>query len=86
MANKASGKSYVSQGLRMSSMSTSNMWSPGERILFKMKALKRGKDVYFTIANPNKTETNKPFIKVKVLGREFVRRRVGGYQIKDVEE
>ena len=30
----------------------------------KMKAFKQGKDVYVTIPNPNKNETNKRFIRV----------------------
>lgn len=31
----------------------------------KFKAFKRGKKVFLTIKNPNKSETNKRFIKVK---------------------
>lgn len=72
---KSSGKEYTSQGSRRSSIKTASSWSSGDRILFKMKALAAGKDVYFTIANPNKEQTNKPFIRQKVDGKMFVRRR-----------
>jgi hypothetical protein len=39
-----------------------------------LAALKQGKDVIMTIQNPNKEQTNKKFIKVKVSGREYVAR------------
>ena len=72
---KASGKTYVSKGERRSSMRTSDMHSDGERLLFKMEALAKGRDVYFTIPNPNKNETNRRFIRQKVDGKLFVKRR-----------
>ena len=68
-----SGKTYTSKGERRSSMKTPNR-DPGQRILNQMKALDKGKDVVFTMANPNKNETNKPFIKVRVSGREWLKR------------
>ena len=37
-----------------------------EKMLNKERALDKGKTVVYTIANPNKEQTNKPFIKVKV--------------------
>lgn len=70
---KSSGKHYTSKGERRSSISTKNK-DPGQRLLNQMKALEKGKDVVFTIANPNKNETNKPFIKVRVSGREWLKR------------
>lgn len=36
----------------------------GERILNQQKAFKLGKNVMVTMENPNKLETNKPFIRV----------------------
>jgi hypothetical protein len=42
-----------------------------------MAALEKGKDVVFTIANPNKAETNKPFIRQRISGKEFLNRRMG---------
>ena len=74
---KPSGKTYVSKGERRSSVGTPNRDS-GLKMLNKMSALRRGKDVVFTIANPNKAETNKPFIRVKASGRDYVRN--GGYK------
>lgn len=75
---KASGKNYTSKGERRSSMKTANCWSAADRMLFKMDALYKGKDVYFTMENPNKNETNKKFIRVKVNGKAFVKRLSGG--------
>jgi ribonuclease P protein component len=42
------------------------------RPLNQQKALSRGKDIVITIENPNKTETNKPFIRVRVSGKGHV--------------
>ena len=83
---KASGKTYVSKGERRSSMKTANMHTSADRMLYKMDALSKGKNVYFTIANPNKAETNKPFVKIKMIGRDWVKRRQGGgFQMKEEE-
>lgn len=50
-----------------SSMKTAGFGvTPLEKMLNKQRALDKGKPVVFTVANPNKEETNKPFIKVKV--------------------
>lgn len=74
MAKKGgSGKTYTSKGERRSSMKTPNR-DPGQRLLNQMDALAKGKDVVFTIPNPNKNETNKPFIKQRVSGREWLKR------------
>ena len=65
MANKSTGKNYVSKGERKSSVSTRNVGvTEAEKMNRKMKALRRGKRVVMTIANPNKAETNKPFVRV----------------------
>lgn len=69
---KSSGKHYTSKGERRSSMKTPNR-DPGQKILNKMAALNKGKDVYFTMENPNKNETNKRFIRVKVSGRDWIK-------------
>lgn len=37
----------------------------GERIMNQLAAWKKNKNVVLTIENPNKNETNKPFIRVK---------------------
>ena len=64
----------VSAGLRTSSAKTADMYSEGDRMLFKMDALSKGKDVYFTVANPNKNERNKPFIRQKMSGKAYLAR------------
>ena len=46
-------------------------------MLRKMAALRKGKDVWFTIDNPNKNETNKRQIRVKRNGREWLKRLEG---------
>lgn len=73
---KPSGKHYVSKGERKSSIST-KIKDPALTMLHKMHALNKGKDVWFTIDNPNKTETNKRQIRVKRSGREWIKRLEG---------
>lgn len=63
----------TSKGERRSSIRTPNKDS-GQRVLNQMNALAKGKDVVFTIENPNKNETNRKFIKQRVSGREWVKR------------
>jgi len=74
--SKASGKHYVSKGERKSSIST-KVKDPALAMLRKMDALNKGKDVWFTIDNPNKNETNKRQIRVKRSGREWLKRLEG---------
>ena len=73
---KASGKHYTSKGERKSSIST-KIKDPATTMLRKMAALCKGKDVWFTIDNPNKNETNKRQIRVKRSGREWLKRLEG---------
>lgn len=73
---KASGKHYTSKGERKSSIST-KVKDPALTLLRKMAALNKGKDVWFTIDNPNKNETNKRQIRVKRSGREWLKRLEG---------
>jgi hypothetical protein len=73
---KASGKHYTSKGERKSSIST-KIKDPALTLLRKMEALSKGKDVWFTIDNPNKNETNKRQIRVKRSGREWLKRLEG---------
>ena len=77
MGKKRHSTGNVSKGERRSSMSTKNR-DQGQRLLNQMSALEKGKDVVFTMPNPNKSETNRQFIKVRVSGRDFVKRRTGG--------
>lgn len=73
---KSSGKNYTSKGERKSSIST-KVKDPALTLLRKMDALSKGKDVWFTIDNPNKNETNKRQIRVKRNGREWLKRLEG---------
>lgn len=65
MGKKKGGKSkgFVSQGLGRSSMKTA-VKDPLSRVINQLKAFRAGKNVMVTIDNPNKAETNKPFIRV----------------------
>lgn len=80
---KASGKHYTSKGQvptvnkKILNSIRSDYIGSQERIVNQMRALHKGKDVVFTIPNPNKEETNKRFIKVKVDGRAFLKRMEG---------
>ena len=63
MGKKSSGKQYVSKGERRSSMKTPNK-DKAQRMLNQVNALAKGKRIVMTLENPNKAETNKPFIRV----------------------
>lgn len=69
---KGSGQSYTSKGERRSSMRTRQR-HPGIRLLNQLKALRKGKDVVYTIENPNKEQKDKPFIRVRVSGKDYVK-------------
>jgi hypothetical protein len=59
----------------------------GDRILNQMAALMKGKDVVITIENPNKSETNRRFIRVKMNGKEFLNRMKNhSYMMKVAQE
>ena len=73
---KASGTNHVSKGERRSSMRTRNT-DPGKRLLNQQAALMKGRDVVLTMENPNKNETNKKFIKVRVNGKLWLERHKG---------
>jgi hypothetical protein len=47
----------------------------GERLVNQLKALESGKDVVMTIENPNKEETNRPFIKKRISAKEWNAKR-----------
>lgn len=63
MAKKGSGTSATSKGERISSMSTPET-NAGQTMINKLDAFRRGRKTMVTIANPNKNETNKRFIRV----------------------
>ena len=67
---KKSRDKYVSKGERrnvakFSCTPKSDNENESERQIRQRKAWKQGRNVVLTIENPNKTETNKRFIKVK---------------------
>lgn len=81
MAKKGGkSKGFISQGIhsnvnrKVKNAMRSEYLQSSDRIVNQLNALKKGKDVVMTIANPNKEQTNKRFIKVKVSGREYVAR------------
>ena len=51
-----------------------------QRINDKMNAFRKGKNVMLTIENPNKNETNKPFIRVPAKEQW---RHTGKFMMKD---
>jgi hypothetical protein len=57
----------------------------GDRFMNQMKALSQGRDVVFTIENPNKTETNKRFIKQRISGKNYLNSRKGTFMMKEVQ-
>lgn len=66
--------SSTSKGERKSSMRTRGIGiNQAIKVNRKMDALRKGKDVVFTMSNPNKAETNKPFVKVRVSGKNFLK-------------
>ena len=79
MGKKKGGKSSgnVSAGIHSNvSKSTLRAMREGykaspERMLNQLAALRKGRNVVMTIENPNKEQTNKRFIKVKVSAKEW---------------
>jgi hypothetical protein len=62
-------KGYISQGKhRNVSRATRRLMraavSPGKKLINKRKAWEKGKKVWVSIENPNKSETNRQFIRV----------------------
>ena len=67
MAKKKSRDKYTSKGVvgkTMKSRSNSDDDYASRRLMNQQAAWQNGKNVVVTIQNPNKNETNKPFIKV----------------------
>lgn len=68
---KASGKHYTSKGtVKNVSNATRRLMRAGrsdaEKMLAKQKAWLKGQNPWLTIENPNKEETNKKFIRVRM--------------------
>ncbi len=81
MAKKGGkSKGFISQGKhsnvdrKISNAMRTEYLQSSERLANQLRALSKGKDVVMTVPNPNKEQTNKKFIKVRVSGKEFVAR------------
>lgn len=77
---KSSGKTYTSKGERRSSIKTA-VRDPGQRLLNQIDAWSKGKNVVYTIENPNKNETNRKFIRVNARDMKGDARKQKGYMI-----
>ena len=92
--SKKGGKSkgFISQGIhstvdrKITNAVRSEYLQSGQRVLNQMAALRKGKDVVMTIANPNKEQTNKKFIKVRISGKDFVQRLKDNSRIQKTVE
>jgi len=77
---KSSGKHYVSKGEVGTNKKLTNairreyIEQGMQRRLNQYRALKQGKDVVFTVPNPNTADTRAKFIKERVDGREYLKR------------
>lgn len=83
MGKKTHSSGNVSKGERRSSMKTGSVHvHPADKMIRKLDALAKGKDVTFTIENPNKTQTNRRYIKYKVRGKDYLKYIAGGSEMK----
>lgn len=74
MGKKRHSTGHVSKGERRSSMKTgSSHVHPADKMIRKLDALAKGKDVKITMENPNKEETNRRFVTYKVKGKDYQR-------------
>jgi hypothetical protein len=81
--SKSSGKNYTSKGERKSSMST-KVKDPGQRMLNQIDALKKGKNIVWSLPNISKDGKVLPNTRVKVNGKEYIAKmKHNGYQHKD---
>lgn len=85
MGKKKSKTNYTSKGERPNvnkkTLNAMRAATPATlKMLRKVEAYAKGKNVVITIENPNKSETNKPFIKVN--GRDYFKGSPGrGFDI-----
>lgn len=71
---KPSGKHYVSKGERRSSMKTGTK-DPAQKMLNKIKALNKGKDVIWSLPNVDKDGKVHPNTKIRVSGKDWIKRQ-----------
>ncbi len=81
MGKKKSRASQTSKGQRRNVVAgLSDDRTELQKVNDKMNAFRKGKNVMLTIANPNKNETKKPFIRVPAK-QEW--RHTGKFMMKD---
>jgi hypothetical protein len=81
---QSSGKNHTSKGERRSSISTKNT-DPGQKMLNKINALQKGKDVVWVYPNIGKDGKVHSNIRVKVSGKDYLARmKQNRYQQKEV--
>ena len=72
MGKKRHKSGNVSKGERRSSMKTSGTAiNAADKMIRKLDALAKGKDIKITMENPNKEETNRQFITYKIKGKDY---------------
>jgi hypothetical protein len=69
LGKKRTRPKKVSRGLRKNVARTTNHWSLAQRLIFKAEARAKGKRVCETIANPDKTDLSRLFIRVCTSGK-----------------
>ena len=83
MGKKKLRTSQTSKGTRRSSIPTSGFNAyEGDTMLNKLEALRKGKDVTFTMENPNKAQTNRRFVKYKISGKSYQKAMIGGAEMR----
>ena len=74
MGKKRHSTGNVSKGERRSSIGYGSQgMTNADKMLRKLGALAKGKDVKLTMENPNKEETNRQFVTYKISGKDYVK-------------
>ena len=74
MGKKKHSTGHISKGERRSSIGHGGYGvTNGEKLIRKLEALVKGKDVKITMENPNKEETNRRFITYKISGKDYAK-------------
>jgi hypothetical protein len=71
LANKSSGKKYTSKGERQSSLKTPNT-DGGQRLINQINALKKGKNVVWSLPKVSKDGKVLPSTRIAVNGKEYI--------------
>jgi len=74
MGKKRHSTGNVSKGERRSSIGYGSQgMTNADKMIRKLNALAKGKNVKITMENPNKEETNRQFITYKISGKDYVK-------------